>query len=97
MAWRKRVGGDFLSITTQPIIFTGECLDVEGSKIPLSTLSTVDLNKWSEMVTIKDATGRQILFTVCTGILSHDLFLTTLDVLLDTERASSAETAPSLA
>ncbi|CAI8878030.1 DUF3137 domain-containing protein [Pseudomonas sp. IT-P74] len=95
--WRKRIAGDFLNITTRPIIMTREFLKVEGSEVPLSTLSTVDLNKWTEMVTIKDATGRQILSTVCTGIMSHDLFLTTLDVLLDAQRASSGEAVPSLA
>jgi hypothetical protein len=34
---------------------------------------------------------------VGTGIMSHDLFLTTLDVLLDAQRASSGETVESLA
>jgi hypothetical protein len=95
--WRKRIGGDFLNVTTQPIIVTIESLEVGGSQVPLSTLSSVDLNKWSEMVTIKDATGRQVLSTVGTGILSHDLFLTALDVLLDAQRASSGETVESLA
>ncbi|MBV7477313.1 hypothetical protein [Pseudomonas sp. PDM31] len=95
--WRKRIAGDFLNVTTQSIIVTSEYLEVEGSKVPLSALSSVDLNKWSEMVTIKDATGNQILSTVCTGIISHDLFLTTLDVLLDAQRASSGETVESLA
>jgi hypothetical protein len=95
--WRKRIAGDFLNITTLPINVTPEFLEVEGSKVPLSTLSTVDLNKWTEMVTINDATGRQILSTVCTGIMSHDLFLTTLDVLLDGERTGSEKTTSSLA
>ncbi|MNO68181.1 hypothetical protein D3C76_590030 [compost metagenome] len=95
--WRKRIAGDFLNVTTQSIIVTSEYLEVEGSKVPLSALSSVDLNKWSEMVTIKDATGNQILSTVGTGIMSHDLFLTTLDVLLDAQRASRGETVESLA
>jgi hypothetical protein len=63
----------------------------------VSTLTSVDLNAWSEKVTIKDETGNPMLSTVCTGIMSHDLFLTTLDVLLDVDRASNDETAPSLA
>jgi hypothetical protein len=95
--WRKRIGGDFLKVTTQAIVVTRDSLDVEGSKVPLSTLSTVDLNNWTENVAIEDATGRQILSTVCTGIMSHDLFLTTLDVLLDAERASTDVAVSSLA
>jgi hypothetical protein len=95
--WRKRVSGDFLNVVTQPIIVTREFLEVEGRKVPVSTLASIDLNAWSEKVTLKDAAGNQMLSTLCTGIMSHDLFLTTLDVLLDAQRASRGETAPTLA
>jgi hypothetical protein len=95
--WRKRIAGDFLNVVTQTIIVTREFLEVDGRKVPVSTLSSVDLNAWSEKVTIQDEAGNAMLSTVCTGIMSHDLFLTTLDVLLDAERASSAEAKPSLA
>jgi hypothetical protein len=95
--WRKRVSGDFLNVVTQPIIVTREFLEVEGRKVPVSTLASIDLNAWSEKVTLKDAAGNQMLSTLCTGIMSHDLLLTTLDVLLDAQRASRGETAPTLA
>ena len=95
--WRKRVSGDFLNVVTQPIVVTREFLEVEGRKVPVSTLASIDLNAWSEKVTLKDAAGNQMLSTLCTGIMSHDLFLTTLDVLLDAQRASRDETAPTLA
>jgi len=76
---------------------TREFLEVDGRKVPVSSLASVDLNAWSEKVTLKDEAGNQVLSTVCTGIMSHDLFLTTLDVLLDAQRASSGETVESLA
>jgi len=95
--WRKRVSGDFLNVVTQTIIVTREFLEVDGRKVPVSALASVNLNAWSEKVTLKDEAGNQILSTVCTGIMSHDLFLTTLDVLLDAQRASSGETVESLA
>ncbi|PNB71690.1 hypothetical protein C1X64_23795 [Pseudomonas sp. GW456-E7] len=95
--WRKRVSGDFLNVVTQTIIVTREFLEVDGRKVPVSTLASVNLNAWSEKVTLKDEAGNQVLSTVCTGIMSHDLFLTTLDVLLDAQRASSGETVESLA
>jgi len=95
--WRKRIAGDFLNVVTQAIIVTREFLQVDGRKAPVSTLTSVDLNAWSEKVTIKDETGNPMLSTVCTGIISHDLFLSTLDALLDAERASNDEAAPSLA
>jgi hypothetical protein len=94
--WRKRIAGDFLNVVTQTIIVTREFLEVDRRKVPVSSLSSVDLNAWSEKVTIQDEAGNPMLSTVCTGIMSHDLFLTTLDVLLDNERASSAEATPSL-
>ncbi|MFK9085055.1 hypothetical protein [Pseudomonas neuropathica] len=95
--WRKRIAGDFLNVVTQAISVTRESLQVDGRKAPVSTLTSVDLNAWSEKVTIKDETGNPMLSTVCTGIMSHDLFLSTLDALLDAERASNDEAAPSLA
>lgn len=94
--WRKRLSGDFLNLTTQTIILTSEFLDVEGRKVPVSSLRSVDLNTWSEKVTIKDDAGSPILSTICTGILSHDVFLTTLDVLLDAKRVDLGEQAPTL-
>ncbi|MGF6201405.1 hypothetical protein [Pseudomonas laurylsulfatiphila] len=95
--WRKRIAGDFLNVVTQTISVTREFLEVDGRKVPVSSLASVDLNAWSEKVTLKDEAGNQVLSTVCTGIMSHDLFLTTLDVLLDAQRASSGETVESLA
>jgi len=95
--WRKRVSGDFLNVVTQTIIVTREFLEVDGRKVPVSALASVNLNAWSEKVTLKDEAGNQILSTVCTGIMSHEVFLTTLDVLLDAQRASSGETVESLA
>ena len=95
--WRKRIAGDSLNVVTQTIMVTREFLEVDGHKVPVSALSSVDLNAWSEKVTIQDEAGNPMLSTVCTGIMSHDLFLTTLDVLLDAQRASNGETVESLA
>jgi hypothetical protein len=95
--WRKRIAGDFLNVVTQTIVVTRDLLEVDGRKVPMSTLSSIELNAWSEKVTITDETGSEMLSTVCTGIMSHDLFLTTLDVLLDAQRMGSGEAEPSLA
>ncbi|RAU47879.1 MULTISPECIES: hypothetical protein [unclassified Pseudomonas] len=80
--WGKRMGGDFLNIKTQSITMTREWLEVEGRKLPLSSLASVDLNTWSEKVTLVDEHGKPMLSTIATGILSHDVFLATLEVLL---------------
>lgn len=81
--WRKRMSGKFLNVTTQPIVITADALDVQGQKVPLTSLRNVDLNAWTEKVIIKDAAGKTVLSTIGMGILSLDLFLNTLSLLLE--------------
>lgn len=89
--WGKRMKGNFLQLATQPILMTRDFLEVQGRKVPMSSLRTVDVSVWSEKVVIKDETGKEVLSTVCTGILSHDLFLATLSAILDDEAADRGE------
>lgn len=91
--WGKRLKGNFLDVTTQPILVTGEFLEVQGRKVPMSSLRTLDLSDWSEKVVIRDEAGKEVLSTLCTGIMSHDLFLNTLGVILDNAAAARGETA----
>jgi len=79
--WRKRISGKFLNISTQPIVLTRDALEVQGRKIPLSSLRSVDLNAWTEKVVIKDESGNTVLSTIGLGILSLDLFLNTLSLI----------------
>jgi len=81
--WRKRMSGKFLSITTQPIVVTRDALEVQGQKVPVSSLRNVDLNAWTEKVVIKDAAGNTVLSTIGLGILGLDLFLNTLTLMLE--------------
>nr|WP_314566567.1 hypothetical protein [uncultured Pseudomonas sp.] len=83
--WGKRVTGNFLKITTSPIVVNRDFLEYQGNTVPMSSLRTVDLNAWTENVVIKDENGKPVLSTIATGILSHDLFLNTLDVVLAVE------------
>lgn len=81
--WRKRMSGKFLSVTTQPIVITRDALEVQGQRVPVSSLRNVDLNAWSQKVVIKDAAGNTVLSTIGLGILGLDLFLNTLSLLLE--------------
>ncbi|MGE7815988.1 hypothetical protein ACQKMW_21520 [Pseudomonas sivasensis] len=83
--WGKRVSGNFLKITTTPILVSAAFLEYQGRKVPMASLRTVDLNAWTENVVIKDDSGKPVLSTIATGILSHDLFLNTLDVVFAVE------------
>lgn len=80
--WGKRVTGNFLKVTTTPIVVHRDFLEYQGNKVPMSSLRTVDLNAWTENVVIKGENGKPVLSTIATGILSHDLFLNTLDLVL---------------
>lgn len=83
--WGKRMSGNFLKITTSPIVVSRAFLDYQGRKVPMSSLRSVDLNAWTEKVVIKDENGKAVLSTIATGILSHDLFLNTLDAVFAAE------------
>lgn len=92
--WRKRAAGNFLEIKTLPIVVSRDVLQVQGSSVPMSSLGSVDLSAWSEKVVIKDQAGNVVLSTVATGILSHDLFLSTLALLKDGQAQEPSQAAP---
>jgi hypothetical protein len=79
--WGKRVSGNFLKITTSPIVVSRTFLQYKGENVSMASLRSVDLNAWTENVVIKDESGKVVLSTVATGILSHDVFLNTLHAL----------------
>lgn len=83
--WGKRVSGNFLKVTTTPIVVSQDFLEYQGRKVPMSSLRTVDLNAWTEKVVIKDESDKPVLSTIATGILSHDVFLNTLDAVFTAE------------
>ncbi|MBC3302420.1 hypothetical protein H0Z09_14920 [Pseudomonas sp. SWRI18] len=83
--WGKRMSGNFLKITTSPIVVSRTFLEYQGRTVPMASLRTVDLNAWTEKVVIKDESGKAVLSTIATGILSHDLFLNTLDAVFAAE------------
>lgn len=86
--WKKRILGKYLDVTTQPILLTRTHIEVGGRRIPAATLTQVDINQWSERITIKDASGVVALSTIASGIFSLDLFLETLAwILRDENRA----------
>ena len=83
--WKKRILGKYLDVTTQPILLSRSHIEVGGRRIPAATLAQVDINQWSERITIKDASGAVALSTIASGIFSLDLFLETLAWILREE------------
>lgn len=92
--WSKRAAGNPLDVSTESISLTREFLEVRGKQVAISTLNTVDLNAWTERVIIRDEAGKEVLNTICTGIMSHDLFLNTLAALFEASHTGEPLTAP---
>ncbi|WP_287813923.1 hypothetical protein [Pseudomonas sp.] len=82
--WGKRISGNFLNVSTQPIVLTREQLEVDGQKVSMASLRGVDLNAWTEKVVIKGAVGKTVFVANASGIMSHDLLLATLATLMQT-------------
>lgn len=95
--WIKRITGNFLKVTTQPIHLSRDGLQVQGRQVPVSVLRSVDLNRWTEKVVIRDEAGKPLFSAVATAIMSHDLFLNSLNVLLHDEHPQPAPAEPVLA
>ncbi|PVZ38989.1 hypothetical protein [Pseudomonas sp. CC120222-01a] len=85
--WSKRVSGNFLNVTCKPILVTRDALEVEGSKVSMASLRSIDLSAWTELVVIRDESGKTVLSTAANGIMSFDVFLNTLHNLLEAEPA----------
>lgn len=95
--WRKRMGGDFLNVDTQPIVVSRDAVLIQNSVVPMSALRSMDHSRWNETIEVRDAAGKVVLSTLATGILSHDLFLSTLGLLMETPANDRPATAPTFA
>ncbi len=95
--WRKRMGGDFLHVDTQPIVVSRDAVLVQNSVVPMSTLRSMDHSTWNEKIEIRDAAGKVVLSTVATGILSLDVFLSTLGLLMESSVRGRPATVPAFA
>lgn len=79
--WRRLISVSSMNVSIAPIVMTQNFLEVRGRKVPMSSLSALDLSAWAKKVVIKDETGKPLLSKAGTSILSHDLFLNTLEAL----------------
>ncbi|MDC8759513.1 hypothetical protein [Janthinobacterium fluminis] len=77
--YKKRFFGDFLNFKTQELALSAEGLHVDGVTWPRASLKCMNLNDWTEKVTIKDTAGGTVFSCIGTGILSFDLFTNMID------------------
>ena len=72
--YKKRLFGNFLNVKTQELAISAQGLHVDGVTWPGASLKCMNLNDWTEKLTIKDAAGTTVFSCIGTGILSFDLF-----------------------
>jgi hypothetical protein len=77
--YKKRLFGNFLNVKTQELALSAQGLHVDGVTWPGASLKGMNLNDWTERLTIKDAAGTTVFSCIGTGILSFDLFANMID------------------
>ena len=82
-AWRKRIFGNFLDITTEPIRLSKHTFEAHGRPMPTSMLRRDTLRHWTEDLVIKNMSGEVQFSTVAIGILSVDLFINLFDYVVE--------------
>lgn len=87
--WKKRVVGNFLKISTSPIHLTMNEMDVGGEKCLMNEINRVPLNRSGKNITIKNKKGRKIFSTMAFSIISLDLFVHTIDFIIENHRTAA--------
>ncbi|MFD4838079.1 hypothetical protein ACFWP0_11275 [Achromobacter sp. NPDC058515] len=75
VTFRYIVGGDFPDLQTRELSLSAQGLHIDGATWPYESLQRIDLNDWTETVSLLDDSGKTVFSCVATRILSSDLFV----------------------
>ncbi|MFF7059435.1 hypothetical protein ACFY89_22360 [Achromobacter spanius] len=75
VAFRTIKSGDFPGFDTQELALSAEGLHIDGATWPYESLQRIDLNDWTETITLQDDNGKTVFSCVTTRILSSDLLV----------------------
>lgn len=67
--------GEFPGLETQELALSAEGLHIGGATWPYESLKRIDLNDWTETVTLQDESGKTVFSCLATRILSSDLLV----------------------
>jgi|GEM_PF-396316 len=91
VAFRTLDGGDFPDLTTRELALSAEGLHIGADTWPYESLQRIDLNDWTETVSLRTDDGATVFSCPAARILSSDLFVNLVyDRLGETAQAASA-------
>ena len=75
VTFRYIVGGDFPELQTRELSLSSQGLHIDGATWPYESLQRIDLNDWTETISLRDDSGNTVFSCLATRILSSDLFV----------------------
>lgn len=75
VTFRYITGGVFPDLESRDVSLSAEGLHIDGATWPYESLQPIDLNDWTDTVTLHDDTGKTVFSCRVARILSSDLFV----------------------
>ena len=75
VTFRYIPGGTFPDLETRDVSLSAQGLHIDGVTWPYESLQPIDLNDWTDTVTLKDDSGKTVFSCRVARILSSDLFV----------------------
>lgn len=75
VTFRYIEAGEFPSLQTQELALSAEGLHMDGMTWSFESLQRIDLNDWTETITLQDDNGKTVFSCLGTRILSSDLLV----------------------
>ncbi|MGW9066031.1 hypothetical protein ACWGPO_18225 [Achromobacter animicus] len=75
VTFRYITGGTFPNLETRDVSLSAQGLHIDGVTWPYESLQPIDLNDWTDTVTLQDDSGKTVFSCRVARILSSDLFV----------------------
>ena len=75
VTFRYIAGGDFPDLEAREVSLSAQGLHIDGATWPYESLKPIDLNDWTDTVTLRDDSGKTVFSCRVARILSSDLFV----------------------
>lgn len=75
VAFRHIRSGDFPDLETQELALSAEGLHIGGATWPYESLKRIDLNQWTETISLQDEDGKTVFSCQAMRMFSSDLFV----------------------
>jgi len=75
VTFRYIVGGQFPDLETRELSLSSQGLHIDGATWPYESLRPIDLDDWTDSVSLQDENGKTVFSCQVVRILSSDLFV----------------------